>query len=169
MKELILVRHAKSSWADASLADRERPLNPRGRRDAPLMAERLAESGAVVDRLLTSPARRTRMTAQAFVEAFRLEEEDLRLEPQLYGAGEDDWLEVIGRQPGQVQSLLMVGHNPGLTGFLNDFLDDPVANVPTCGIARLQFDLEAWNEIEEAEPLKVLYAIPKSSDWQELS
>lgn len=168
MKEIILVRHAKSSWSDPSLADIERPLNKRGQRDAPVMAERMAESDSDVERVVTSPAQRTRLTTEALIEALHLDADEVVEERQLYGADTVDWLDVIRRQPDFLNSIAFVGHNPGLTEFLNLFLDDPLDNVPTCGIARLRFNVDNWPEIGEAVPERVLYSIPKREGWQEL-
>jgi phosphohistidine phosphatase len=168
MKELILIRHAKSGWADDSLADWERPLNPRGRRDAPEMAERLAESDADVELLITSPAERARLTAQAFTDGLHLDDDEVVIERQLYAADEEDWLEIVESQPDYLNNIALVGHNPGLTEFLNLFLEEPLDNVPTCGVARLRFDIEEWERISEAEPVRVLYTIPKRGDWEEL-
>ena len=168
MKEMILVRHAKSSWSDPSLTDRERPLNKRGRRDAPVMAERLAETEAGVERLVTNPAKRARLTAEAFIETMRLEQDEVAIDEQLYMADEQDWMEVVGSQPDYLSAVAFVSHNPGLTGFLNLYLDDPLDNVPTCGVARLRFEVGGWDEIEEAMPVQVLYSIPKREGWEEL-
>jgi phosphohistidine phosphatase len=168
MKEIILIRHAKSSWSDASLADWERPLNLRGQRDAPEMAERLAESDADLERLVTSPAERARQTAQAFSDGLHLDDDEVVIERELYGADEQDWLEVVESQPDYLRSIAMVGHNPGITEFLNFFLDEPLHNVPTCGVARLQFEVDRWEEIGQAEPVRVLYSIPKREGWEEL-
>jgi phosphohistidine phosphatase len=168
MKELILIRHAKSSWSDPSLADWERPLNPRGRRDAPEMAERLAESDADLELLVTSPARRAYQTAQAFIDGLRLEDDEVVTKEQLYGADEEDWLEVVGSLPDYLDFVALVGHNPGLTEFLNLFLNEPLDNVPTCGLARLQFEIDVWDQINQAVPVCVLYSIPKREGWDDL-
>lgn len=84
MKTLLLIRHAKSSWDDAAVADVDRPLNDRGRRDAPAMAKRLIKAGISIDRFVSSPARRARQTAELFAHEFDVKEKKIRFVPQLY-------------------------------------------------------------------------------------
>lgn len=168
MKEMILVRHAKSSWAQPGLPDRERPLNKRGERDAPRMGERLADTGVQVERIVTSPAVRTVLTAEAVAEELAFDWDQVVMEEQLYGADTDDWFEVAADQNDYLDTILLVGHNPGLTAFVNSFLQDPLDNVPTCGIARLHFDIDSWHEIETVDPVEVQYSIPKKEGWRQL-
>lgn len=163
-----MIRHAKSSWSDSSLADWERPLNQRGQRDAPEMAERLAASEADVELLVTSPAERARQTAQAFADVLRLDDDELAVEGRLYGADEEDWMDVVGSLPRYLESVAMVGHNPGLTEFVNMFLNEALHNIPTCGIARLQFEIDDWEQIYQAEQVHAVYSIPKRDGWEAL-
>ena len=95
MKTLLLIRHAKSSWDDPELTDYERPLNDRGKKDAPAMAEKLYERGIKIDAFVTSPARRARKTAEQFAKRYKKEKEDLLLKTELYMASDEAFNSVV--------------------------------------------------------------------------
>ena len=112
MKTLLLVRHAKSSWDHPGVDDHDRPLNARGRRDAPEMGRRLAERGLVPDRILSSTALRARTTAQLIAEGLGFDVDRIILDERLYAASADEVLRVIGEIDGDVGTAMVVGHNP---------------------------------------------------------
>jgi phosphohistidine phosphatase len=108
-KRLFLLRHAKSSWDDPELSDRDRPLAPRGRRAAKLMAEHLRRAGIRPSVVLCSPARRARETLRELAI-----ECEVQIEPGLYGASAGELLERLQRLPGTVESTMVIGHNPAI-------------------------------------------------------
>lgn len=110
MKTLVLVRHAKSSWKDPGLADRDRPLNPRGRRDAPEMGRRLAARGTP-DRIVTSPALRAATTAAVIAEAVGYPEREIVEDERLYGAGSEEILEVIRGIEDRFERVFLLGQH----------------------------------------------------------
>src|SRR5579863_6516167 len=114
-RRLVLVRHAKSSWDYAELSDFERPLNARGRRDAPLMARRLAAVLKPPLRLISSPALRAITTAHAFAEALGQRHEDVRLEPRIYEATPAALLSLVQQLDDADAQVLLFGHNPGFS------------------------------------------------------
>ena len=122
MKTLTLVRHAKSSWKHRGLSDRERPLNKRGKRDAPVMGKRVAKTGLRPSQIISSPAVRAWVTAKAFAKALNYPIEFLQREDGLYLASLDNLLDVVATQDTGFNSLMLFGHNPGLTDFAN-YLD----------------------------------------------
>lgn len=146
-KTLYLIRHAKSSWKDASLDDYDRPLNKRGKRDAPEMGRRLKEQEIKPDLLISSPAKRARLTAKAIAEAIGYAQDKIRWEPELYHATSETILEQIHQNAHQQQSLAIFGHNPGLTDFQNDICSEAIDNIVTTGIACIEFEVESWKEI----------------------
>lgn len=148
MKRLTLVRHAKSSWKDASLSDFERPLNARGERDAPRMGARLAAAGFRPERLVSSPARRARATAQSLAAAIGYPEGEIVFEPQLYDATPDALLAVIRALPADAAHVALVAHNPGLTDLSNRLSDVHIDDIPTTGVVQLELAVEAWERVE---------------------
>lgn len=162
MKRLILVRHAKSSWADPGMEDIDRPLNERGKRDAPEMARRLRARGERPDLIVSSPARRARSTARRMADELGIAREDVSIEDALYEASVDTWLRVIAALPPAADAVLMVGHNPTLTE-LGHALCRAVRidNIPTCGVLRLDYGLRSWAAVPGAEPSDWSFDYPK--------
>jgi len=149
MKELLLIRHAKSGWDDPALADFDRPLNGRGGRDAPFMGKILASQGPCPDHFIASPANRARMTAMAIAEVTGFPTGAIEWRERLYLASADTLLEQIRKVNSGVNRLAIIAHNPGLTVLTNRLatpLDMRIANLPTCGIARFQLGINIWSE-----------------------
>ena len=138
-KTLYIARHAKSSWDDMTLSDFERPLNKRGKRDAPYMAQVLKEKGIKPDLILSSPAKRAKKTAQHYHELLGGER---RFDERIYEASAMSLLYLIQESLEKVDRLMIVSHNPGLTA-LNDMLSDKsIYNIPTAGVVGISFDEE---------------------------
>ena len=164
MKTLVLVRHAKSSWKDPELADRDRPLNPRGRRDAPEMGRRLAARGEPPDRIVTSPALRAATTATVIAEAVGYPKREIVEDERLYGAGSEEILEVMRGVEDRLDRVFLIGHNPGLTDFVNELSDEPIRNVPTCGVVEFRIAGESWSDIRRDTAKRVDFDYPKCLD-----
>jgi phosphohistidine phosphatase len=148
VKRLILLRHAKSSWSDGSLADAERPLSPRGERDAPRMGQRLRGRGAWPDVVVASPARRARRTARLVCQAIGHPEGSIKLDPALYLASPEAILAVVATQAEPADSVMVVGHNPGLTELANLLLPDlALDNLPTTGVVAVDVDTDRWTNV----------------------
>lgn len=162
MKSLTLVRHAKSSWKDATLADRDRPLNKRGQRDAPEMGRRMAEAGIRPSLIVSSPALRAWTTARAVAKAIGYPLEFLQRENGLYLASVDEILDVIVAQDPTFNSLMLVGHNPGFTSFANYLVPGLTGNLPTAGVVSVQIDQDHWDLYARPEAELVLYDFPKN-------
>lgn len=142
MIELLLARHAKSDWGDPGLADHDRPLNARGLRDAPAMAERLARSGATVELILSSTAVRARTTAARFGEALGV---GVELDRELYLAPAD---RLFARAAATgLASVMVVAHDPGLSDLASRLSDGQIAHMPTCSVARFAWDVRSWADI----------------------
>ena len=161
MKTLTLLRHAKSSWKDATLADHERPLNARGERDAPLMATRIRAAGIRPSLILSSPAVRAWTTAKVAAEEISYPLEFLQREKELYLAGSQTLIDVLARQDAGFNSIMLVGHNPGLTDFANFMLPGLTNNVPTCGMVAVRVRADDW-DLRSARGFELLsYDYPK--------
>jgi len=144
MKQLILIRHAKSGWDDLSARDCDRDLNDRGRMDAPVMAARLLSKGVIPDAMLVSSARRARVTAGLIISKLDFPPDELQLKDELYLASAAEMLRLIRQTPDHVQNLALVGHNPGITELTNRLARTYIHNIPTCGIALMQLPIEQW-------------------------
>ncbi len=147
MKNLVLIRHAKSSWDNPALDDFDRPLNKRGQRDAPVMAGRLKELDITPDLFLSSPAERAVTTARTVAEGIDFPIEKIVQDEDIYLASGEDLLSIISQSDDSIERLFLVGHNPGLTELANHLGDRPIDNMPTCSIYSLVFEITSWKEI----------------------
>lgn len=161
MKKLYLVRHAKSSWDDYSLTDEKRPLNERGKRDAPVMAKLLKDQSADIQFIITSTAKRALATAKIFKKTFEIDKSKFLKTDQLYLASPSAILEVVHHADDMYDCIALFGHNPGLTDFVSRFSDKMVDNVPTCGIARIDFNVNNWSEIGSERGVLTSFLYPK--------
>jgi phosphohistidine phosphatase len=161
MKRLTLVRHAKSSWKDAALADIDRPLSGRGRRDAPRVGIFLAGQGLRPDIILASPARRARKTAELLAAAIPGTKERVLSDPALYEASAAILLERVRALDEAWQHVMLVGHNPGLTDFANLLTAIGVVNLPTCSLLVADLDIGSWREATAGCGQPVLFVVPK--------
>ncbi len=153
-KVLLLMRHAKSSWEDGALADFERPLNGRGKRDAPRMGEFLRRRELLPELIFTSAARRARDTTTRVVEASGYEGE-VRSTRELYEAEPEDFLEVLHAVPDSCARVMLVAHNPGLEMLLELLTGIPEA-LPTGALAAIQLPVASWKELHEGVRGKLL-------------
>ncbi len=148
MKTLYVVRHAKSSWSEPDQSDFERPLNERGKRDAPRMAKRLKEKEIHPDLMLSSPAKRALSTCKRMAKILKYPKEAIKTEQKLYHASDESILSIVQDLKDKYDCVLMVGHNPGLTDFVNSFLSEEldIDNIPTCGVVVFRVEIDSWSQ-----------------------
>ncbi len=161
-KQLFLCRHAKSSWDDASLSDVERPLNKRGRRDAPEMGRRLAERGLLPDLILASHATRAWTTAEAYADRLGYPPDRIQVDPGLYTATAASLLALVRALEPRLGRVLLVGHNPECTAFANLLGNLDIDNLPTGGIVALEFHTRSWQEILPGQGQLLFVDFPKN-------
>lgn len=162
MRELLLVRHAKSSWDYPDLRDDERPLGARGKSDAPFMASILKEKGIYPDKLVSSTARRAHDTANHFARVYQMDSRDIDLIPRIYEAMPDDLMEVVHGLSDDWGTVFLFGHNPGFTVFANRYADGfRFDNVPTCGIVRILADGPSWRDVQPGQARVDSWYFPK--------
>ena len=161
MKYLTLVRHAKSSWKDPELSDFKRPLNKRGQRDLPLMAERLAQRSLVPDYLISSSAARTVATAQAIKTHLSLSNKQFHLSDTVYAASDSTLLNLLRRQSNQYQHIMLVGHNPGLEMLGYHLSQEHLDKFPTAAVMHLQLPLSDWQKLHEGCAKLLWFDYPK--------
>lgn len=157
MKELLLLRHAKSSWATPGMPDFERPLNKRGRRAAAALAQYLTDEGLSPSLILSSDARRTRETLEPIQGAFG-SRVAVHLEPKLYLADPPTILDRLRKVPDDIPSVLMIGHNPGFQEFALELAEaagsaaaDTTARIeekfPTAALVRFRLKIDRWRDL----------------------
>ena len=161
MKILTLVRHAKSSWKDPGLADFDRPLNKRGKNDAPMMGQRLIEYKVSPDLIITSPANRALTTAKVIAQEIGYPNKKLVIDKQVYLATTYGLLEAVKKVDNAHREVLLVGHNPDLTELANVLTGEVIDNIPTCGVVRMKFDISAWKDLGKQQGELVLFDYPK--------
>ncbi|MGJ3236697.1 SixA phosphatase family protein [Marivirga sp.] len=159
MKTLILLRHAKSSWDFPHLNDYDRPLNDRGKRDAPKMAQWLSSQAINADMVLTSGAERAKNTAMVFQEILNV---PMEIDDQLYHASRSKLLNIIKQTDNNLNSLILVSHNPGLNDLADYLLSGFPDNIPTAGIVSLKFDINKWSEASPNNTSFHLFQYPKN-------
>ena len=163
MKSILLIRHAKSSWEDFSLPDIDRPLNNRGKHDAPEMAERLLEKKIEVDAFISSPAKRARKTAGICSKAFGNKKKDVEVNDDLYEAGQQDFEKVVASIPNDLDVVAIFSHNPGITEYANTLTTTRIDNIPTTGIFAVQADTDDWESFATASKQLLFFDYPKNA------
>jgi phosphohistidine phosphatase len=146
MKNLFLVRHGKSSWDLPELDDFERPLNNRGRLDAPLMARLLKNKKIKPDIMISSPASRAAMTTRIISGILDYPTSDIFYADKIYDAGIPELIQTIKTIGDHHTSAMLIGHNPGLTFLANHLADHHITNLPTCGICAIDLDIRKWSQ-----------------------
>ncbi|HMQ00829.1 MAG TPA: histidine phosphatase family protein [Cyclobacteriaceae bacterium] len=164
MKTIFLVRHAKSSWDFPNLSDFDRPLNNRGLRNAPEMGARLKAKGVYPDAVISSPARRAQDTCRIICREIAFPESNIEFNRNLYDGDEDDILDVIQKIPDNVDSVFIVTHNPGITFFVNEMVEEDIDNVPTCGIVAITFETNSWKELDFGQGELLFFDYPKKKE-----
>lgn len=162
MKKLLLVRHAKSDWEDLSLADFDRPLNQRGHKAAPEMAERLLKRKIIPQHLVTSPALRALTTAKYFADVLGFKKKEIEQNQAIYEASASTLLEVINNFDNRYDFIALFGHNPGLTNISIVLSNSDIYNIPTCGTVLIEFPFEDWKMISSGTGAQIFYDYPKN-------
>jgi phosphohistidine phosphatase len=162
MKTLLLVRHAKSSWDAPGLSDFDRPLNERGKKDAPEMAKRLKDKNINIDLFVSSPAKRAKKTAKYFAEAFDIKKDGIQFVDNLYLASSSAFRETIIDLNDKKNVVAIFSHNPGITEFANALTNVRIDDMPTCGVFALHIDTDSWSDFENAEKKFLFFDYPKN-------
>jgi len=162
LKQLFLIRHAKSSWDFPKLADADRPLNDRGKRNAAKMGKRLAQRQVKPDLILSSSARRALATAKLIAKELDYPKSNIVVQDRLYAASTDELLGVIRKINDKVDCALLFGHNPELTELAHQ-LSSEITQMPTCAVAAFTFSVKSWSDVGKARPDAVEFDYPKNS------
>lgn len=160
MKTLLLVRHAKSSWNEPGVEDRDRPLSGRGKRDAPRMGRRLAKRDVKPDLILSSPARRARATARLMAKKLGYKRKAIHVDDRLYAVQAADLLKVIRKIGDKHRSVMLFGHNPELAELVGR-LSGKAAPMPTCAVAEFRLDAKSWASVGRRKAERVAFYTPR--------
>ncbi|POY36045.1 histidine phosphatase family protein [Solitalea longa] len=163
MKTLYLIRHAKSDKSVYNMPDFDRPLNERGLKDAPAMGVILARKITKPDLIISSPALRAHTTAKLFAEKLVYPVDNIRLCETIYEASVSSLLKLVNNLEDELNTIIMFGHNPGFTDFFNYLTDNNLINLPTCGIVKIDFDLESWEMISHGTGVSTYIDYPKNN------
>jgi phosphohistidine phosphatase len=162
-KKLFLVRHAKSSWDDPTISDHDRPLNERGFRNAPEMGRRLSGMGVSPDALISSTALRARTTAEIMAGSMNFPKDQIVFDRALYHASATELQEYIGGLDDSHFSVMLFGHNPGMTRVVSHLYGLALDNLPTCGVVYLKFSAESWADASRSMPSETTIDFPKNT------
>ena len=163
MKSLLIIRHAKSSWDPAILNDFDRPLNDRGKKDAPEMAKRLIQKKIQIDLFVSSPAKRAKKTAELFCEEYKRKETDIIFVSALYHATVQTFYQTIENIDDAFATIALFSHNPGITSFVNELTDSvTIGNMPTCGVFAVKINIEKWKGFAKSPKEFFFFDYPKA-------
>ncbi|MBS1615216.1 MAG: histidine phosphatase family protein [Bacteroidetes bacterium] len=163
MKRLVLIRHAKSSWANPLQSDFDRKLNERGEHDAPMMGHRIMAAGIVPGHILSSTARRAADTAKLIAQEIGFDAEKIEWCDDLYHCVPAVFEELIQAMNDDLNTLIIIAHNPGISEFAAS-LDSSgqIHHMPTCAVAGFELDTEHWSELLNCAKKTFLFDTPKN-------
>ena len=165
MKTLLLIRHAKSSWDNFSLSDFERPLNERGKTDAPKMGERLRKKGVKIDAFISSPAKRAKKTAEYFIKEFDRDKDEIIFNSSLYDASVSDFNATVKTIDDKYNNVAIFSHNPGITQFANELVSGAgIDNMPTSSVFAVKADVDKWKNFSKAKKEFLFFEYPKKEE-----
>lgn len=163
MKTLLLIRHAKSSWNDPDVDDFDRPLNKRGKENAPEMAQRMVTRSIVPELLIASPAKRTRNTARLMAKEWHYDKDAILLEDELYLCYASTFLKIVSKIDDDIDTVAIFAHNPGITDFANYLTQEiRIDNIPTSGIFAVKANIDSWKEFDRAAKNFLFFDYPKA-------
>lgn len=143
-RNLIVIRHTKSEWGDFSTPDFDRPIKKDRVEDAREMASKLKSLGLKPDLIICSPARRTRQTAEYFCDKLKYDTARVQFDKRIYESSAEDILQVVQQVEPDIRTLVIIGHNPSLTYFVNLFIEEKIEELPTTGVVWIEFKTGNW-------------------------
>ncbi len=163
MKQLFIIRHAKSDQSFFG-KDFERPLNERGRTDAPVMAKRLADKNYTIDALVSSPAVRAKKTAELFADTLKIPTSEIIFISALYHASAGVFYDVVNGLPNELNRVALFSHNPGISNFVNSLVAGiRVDNMPTCAVFAVSCEINQWSDFKKATKAFLFFDYPKNT------
>ena len=162
MKTLLIIRHAKSSWDATALNDFERTLNERGKKDAPVMAQRLLDKKVNIDAFVSSPAKRAKKTAELFCTTYNKNLEDIVFVSALYHPSAETIFSVVEQLDNKFSNVAIFSHNEGITEFANKLADNFVVdNMPTCSVCAVEIKIDKWKDFTKSKRELLFFFSPE--------
>lgn len=161
-KKILLVRHAKSDWGYAGLSDFNRPLNPRGLKDSSDMAQRIKMQNLIPDKIVSSPAVRALTTSRLMCENWGETIDSIVTESKIYEANVKDLLGIVNDFDDDDDYVALFGHNNAITDFVVYLTDEDLFNIPTCGMALIEFPFDNWELVSKQTGDMLMYDFPKN-------
>ncbi len=161
MKRLYLVRHAKSSWEEPGGSDMDRPLLEKGIKRTMKVIRFLNQRNVKIDLMISSPATRAIQTAAMIAKGIGYPEDKIQIDRKIYDGYYDRMLDLIYATYNEVNSLMILGHNPSITNLANLFLHPGIDLLPTTGTVCISFDVKRWESIPSADPVSEFIIYPK--------
>lgn len=161
MKQLFLLRHAKSSWDDPTISDLERPLNKRGKNDSFLMANVFKQLDLVPELIISSNAKRAYSTAKRIASVLYDNKNSLIVDDELYDASVESFMSFINSLNDNFDKIMLVSHNPVITIITNKLSNTSITNMPTCGLALIEFNVSFWSEVKFNTGELISFEYPK--------
>lgn len=161
MKTIYIVRHAKSSWNAIDMPDEKRPLLEKGKKRSKKVIDYFHKNNINVDYIISSHAVRAHETAKILAHGLKYPVENIKIDSHIYYADGDSILNQFYDLPKRFNSVMIVGHNPSLTDFVNLFLKSPIDNLPTSGVVSISFETDHWEEVPVAKRKTNFVLIPK--------
>lgn len=161
MKNLVMLRHAKSDWTSPGQKDFDRTLNARGHRVAPRMGHKMNELEVHVDVILSSPAERAKLTAEYVAEQLNYDTSEIEYVEEIYEASIRSLLELVNNVDEEYDTVMMVGHNPSFTYLAEYLTGDEIGNMPTCGAVSINFEVTSWKEVSQNSGALNWFIFPK--------
>lgn len=160
-KTLILIRHAKSSWKDATLNDIQRPLNKRGTKDASKMGKHLFKEKIIPNVIFSSPGLRALITARLLSVELDMKPSEIKVRENLYTFNFEYLFDAIKSIKNKYDTAMIVGHNPAITNLTNFLCGSEITNVPTCGVIVLKLSVDSWDKVNKKKAKLKNYYYPK--------
>ncbi len=167
MKRLYLIRHAKSSWSNLKISDFERPLNHRGKREAPLMAQRLAQQGVCPDVLISSPAQRARTTAEIVARKVNFPVMRIHYDDSAYTSETVDLLQVVRRADDLAGTAFLVGHNYAITDLAVLLTGEYIKKIPTSGVVAMDLSVDSWADAGPGKGTMLFFDYPDKTEQRD--
>ncbi|MEO8713045.1 MAG: histidine phosphatase family protein [Parafilimonas sp.] len=162
-RSLLIIRHAKSSWEDFSQKDFDRPLNDRGKKNAPIMAKRIhKEMSVTLDAIISSPAKRAFATAKFFAKEFNIKKENFFEKPELYEPSIENFFKVAAGIDDDYKTVALFSHNPGISVFANLLTNIRIDDMPTCAVFAIHIQTDSWKNFRNAEKEFWFFDYPKN-------
>lgn len=161
MKQIFLLRHAKSSWDDPTISDIDRPLNKRGKNDAVFMGNVFRLLNLIPELIISSPAKRAYSTAKKIAAVLEYNKENLIRDSELYDASVESFLNLITSLNDDYDKIMLVSHNPVITIISNKLSNSSIVNMPTCSLALIEFDINFWKEVRLNSGKLLAFEYPK--------